>query len=117
MAADQPGTDPGNPIALADPPARCLCVLDRAFLYPRLQGREIFLGLSIGIGIDPLDGIDTDTLIRHADIAMYRAKAAGRNGFSWLPGIEADFGCPGSRSISPGIGFRATASWSRSNRS
>ncbi|MFB1488099.1 MULTISPECIES: EAL domain-containing protein [unclassified Thiocapsa] len=49
-----------------------------------VEGRELFLSLSIGIGIYPLDGIDADTLIRHADIAMYRAKAAGRNGFRFF---------------------------------
>lgn len=49
-----------------------------------VEGRELFLSLSIGIGIYPLDGVDTDTLIRHADIAMYRAKAAGRNGFRFF---------------------------------
>ncbi|NCC29286.1 MAG: bifunctional diguanylate cyclase/phosphodiesterase [Gammaproteobacteria bacterium] len=49
-----------------------------------VEGRELFLGLSIGISIYPLDGADTDTLIRHADIAMYRAKAAGRNGYSFF---------------------------------
>ncbi|RKT43709.1 bifunctional diguanylate cyclase/phosphodiesterase [Thiocapsa rosea] len=49
-----------------------------------VEGRELFLSLSIGIGIYPLDGADADTLIRHADIAMYRAKAAGRNGFRFF---------------------------------
>ncbi len=49
-----------------------------------VEGRELFLSLSIGISIYPLDGLDTDTLIRHADIAMYRAKAAGRSGFSFF---------------------------------
>lgn len=49
-----------------------------------VEGRELFLSLSIGISIYPIDGLDTDTLIRHADIAMYRAKAAGRNGFSFF---------------------------------
>lgn len=55
-----------------------------------VEGRELFLSLSIGISIYPLDGLDTDTLISHADIAMYRAKAAGRNGFSFFePAMSA----------------------------
>lgn len=34
---------------------------------------------SIGIAISPKNGLDTDTLFKHADIAMYAAKSAGRN--------------------------------------
>jgi diguanylate cyclase (GGDEF)-like protein/PAS domain S-box-containing protein len=48
------------------------------------EGRELFLSLSIGIAIYPLDAADADTLLRHADIAMYRAKAAGRSSFKFF---------------------------------
>lgn len=38
---------------------------------------------SVGVSIFPGDGQDIDTLIRHADAAMYQAKQAGRNNFQF----------------------------------
>ena len=46
-----------------------------------LDGREVFVTASIGIGISPSDGADVETLVRNADIAMYRAKERGGNTF------------------------------------
>ncbi len=46
-----------------------------------LEPHEITPTCSIGISLFPSDGADGDTLLRHADAAMYRAKAAGRNTF------------------------------------
>jgi len=43
-------------------------------------GQEIFVCASIGIAYFPQDG-DADTLIKNADLAMYRAKQEGRNSF------------------------------------
>ena len=56
-------------------------VLD-AFLAPVLaEGRELHVTTSIGVSVYPEDGDEADTLLRHADAAMYRAKSQGRNGF------------------------------------
>ena len=43
------------------------------------NGNELHITASIGISIYPFDGTDTETLIKNADIAMYRAKELGRN--------------------------------------
>ena len=42
---------------------------------------EFFVGASIGASTFPRDGSDAPTLLKHADIAMYRAKEQGRNNF------------------------------------
>ena len=43
----------------------------------RIDGRDIVIGASIGISVMPDDGDAYETLLRHADLAMYRAKQAG----------------------------------------
>ena len=42
-----------------------------------VAGTEVRTGASIGISLYPDDAADTEALLRHADVAMYRAKAAG----------------------------------------
>lgn len=52
---------------------------------PYLIGEHaISISASIGVAIYPLDDADADTLLRHADQAMYLAKQAGRNRFHWF---------------------------------
>jgi diguanylate cyclase (GGDEF)-like protein/PAS domain S-box-containing protein len=46
-----------------------------------LGTNEVFVSASIGIVLYPRDGEDLDTLLKNADVAMYHAKAQGRNRF------------------------------------
>jgi diguanylate cyclase (GGDEF)-like protein len=51
-----------------------------AFAHPfTLPEHELFISTCIGISIFPHDGAEGDSLIRNADMAMYRAKEHGRN--------------------------------------
>ena len=51
-----------------------------AFASPfRIDGHELFVTASTGVSVYPYDGTDADTLLSHADAAMYEAKTNGRN--------------------------------------
>jgi diguanylate cyclase (GGDEF)-like protein len=49
-----------------------------------VEGRELYLTVSMGIALFPQDGLDYQALVRNADTALYRAKAAGRNGWQFF---------------------------------
>lgn len=49
-----------------------------------VDGHEVRIGGSIGIAVFPEDGNDSEALIKHADLAMYHVKAAGRNGYQFF---------------------------------
>ncbi|MBI3446730.1 MAG: EAL domain-containing protein [Magnetospirillum sp.] len=48
-----------------------------------IEGRDVFVGASIGISLFPDDGPSGDELLKHADTAMYQAKAAGKGCFNF----------------------------------
>lgn len=55
-----------------------------AFAVPfSLDGHEVSVGASIGLAVYPNDSEDADTLLTHADTAMYRAKDRGRNNWQF----------------------------------
>jgi diguanylate cyclase (GGDEF)-like protein len=49
-----------------------------------IQGNELHITSSIGIALFPDDGITAETLIKHADMAMYFSKEAGRNAYNFF---------------------------------
>jgi len=68
----------GDPVALAEIARKLLAAVSD---LGTIDGRELNVSLSIGICAYPADGRDAKALLAGADIAMYRAKEQGRNGF------------------------------------
>ncbi|GAB4009370.1 EAL domain-containing protein [Nocardioides ultimimeridianus] len=50
----------------------------------QVQGYDVVVTASIGGTTFPRDGDSPATLLRHADVAMYRAKASGRDSLAWF---------------------------------
>ncbi len=46
-----------------------------------IEGRQVYLGTSIGLTLFPEDASGATALMKNGDIAMYQAKVAGKNGF------------------------------------
>ena len=60
---------------------KILTSLSRPFM---LNGQDIISTVSIGITMTPEDSVDPNTLMKNADLAMYRAKELGRNNFQFF---------------------------------
>src|SRR5690606_15574209 len=59
--------------------------LNEAFAEPFLVEREeLHLGASVGITLFPADGKQVDTLLKNAELALYRAKASGRDAYRFF---------------------------------
>ena len=55
-----------------------------------VHGHQVIIGTSIGIAMAPADGNEPDQLLRNADMALYRAKAAGRGSYHFFqPEMDA----------------------------
>jgi diguanylate cyclase (GGDEF)-like protein len=72
--------DLGDPKHAASVAQKILAVIAKPFT---LIGREFRVTVSIGISAYPQDGLDEQTLTKNADIAMYQAKAEGKNNFQF----------------------------------
>jgi len=49
-----------------------------------ITGKDVRVGVSIGIAFAPLDGLNTDDVLAKADTALYRSKSGGRGRFSFF---------------------------------
>lgn len=68
-----------------------------------LSEEELFITPSIGISLYPEDGLDAETLIKNADLALYRVKDEGKNNYQFFtPAMNEEV----SRSSKIAIGLR-----------
>ena len=68
--------------------AKLIAMFEQPFM---VSGYELFVTGSVGISLYPQDGRDMHLLIRNADVAMYQAKARGRNNFQfYAPSMSGD---------------------------
>ncbi|MGB6009441.1 EAL domain-containing protein [Castellaniella sp.] len=64
--------------------ALCRRLLDCITEPYLLMGNEIQISASLGVALYPGDADNAEMLMRHVDMAMYQAKAAGRNGYQYF---------------------------------
>ncbi len=58
-----------------------------------IDGSKVVVGTSIGIALAPIDGVEPNELMKQADLALYRQKSAGRDGYRFFDAqmtVEAD---------------------------
>jgi len=58
-------------------------IVDRLAQAFTFDAREFHISASVGIATYPADGTDAQSLMKHADIAMYRAKEGGKNQYQF----------------------------------
>ncbi|QOX77942.1 EAL domain-containing protein [Trichlorobacter lovleyi] len=61
--------------------SKILAIISEPFV---IEERELYLTASIGVAVYPTDGADVQSLLKHADLAMYQAKDMDRNNFQFF---------------------------------
>jgi diguanylate cyclase (GGDEF)-like protein len=59
---------------------KCIECLSKPFVF---DGKNFFIGVSIGISVCPNDAITANDLLVYADMAMYEAKLNGKNNYQY----------------------------------
>jgi diguanylate cyclase (GGDEF)-like protein len=79
-------TDIRKPADVTVTASKIISELDKSLV---IGGAEVHASASIGVSVYPTDGADSDSLVAHADEAMYFAKQHGRNSFKFFsPGMS-----------------------------
>nr|WP_283815155.1 EAL domain-containing protein [Bradyrhizobium sp. JYMT SZCCT0180] len=81
-----------GPSALQDDAATLAARLVQAIAEPyEIDGHPVVIGCSIGVAVVPEHGTRVDEILRNADLALYKSKNAGRNGFHlYSPELKAE---------------------------
>ncbi len=69
-----------NPIVVVDISQKLMEAMAAPIVF---ENHSVYVTLSIGVSIYPDDGETTDTLLKNADAAMYKAKGDGRNDYQF----------------------------------
>ncbi len=65
-------------------------LIDSVAAPMQLEEQEILAGISVGVALAPLDGTNSERLLKSADLALYKAKSDGRNCIRFfLPEMDA----------------------------
>ncbi|MDX6546656.1 MAG: hypothetical protein QOG33_206, partial [Gaiellales bacterium] len=82
LVADVEIDERGEELDMTDVARRVADQVREALQPPMvLSGTEIYTSASVGISVFPGDAADGESLLKHADIAMYKAKESGRDGY------------------------------------
>ncbi len=81
-----------KPMESPEAAARVADRIIKAMCAPmNIKGQQIEIGASVGIAVGPGDGLDTDTLVKNADLALYKAKSEGRSAYHFFEaGMDAE---------------------------